>query len=207
MFICGNDANAKRVVTQFLDQFGWDTEDMGAVEAARAIEPLCMLLVHPGNRQRRLVAARVQVVGRWRCSCSRATRISTSSINTWTPKARCSGRCCAWRPVKQRPRSPCGLSMAPLTAKRRTPMGARFLIADRGRRCSSRSRGSLISAAIQRSSSRLLAGTKFFERIAAGKRCRKASVAFTRRKRQGKSSRPRAQAGSTHLRGLLPLGR
>jgi 8-hydroxy-5-deazaflavin:NADPH oxidoreductase len=40
MFICGNDANAKRVVTQFLDQFGWDTEDMGAVEAARAIEPL-----------------------------------------------------------------------------------------------------------------------------------------------------------------------
>ena len=43
MFICGNDANAKRVVTQFLDQFGWDTEDMGAVEAARAIEPLCML--------------------------------------------------------------------------------------------------------------------------------------------------------------------
>ncbi len=37
MFICGNDAGAKRVVTQILDQFGWDTEDMGAVEAARAI--------------------------------------------------------------------------------------------------------------------------------------------------------------------------
>ncbi|HME84594.1 MAG TPA: NAD(P)-binding domain-containing protein, partial [Roseiarcus sp.] len=30
MFICGNDANAKRVVAQILDQFGWDTEDMGA---------------------------------------------------------------------------------------------------------------------------------------------------------------------------------
>ena len=48
MFICGNDANAKRVVTQILDQFGWDAEDMGAVEAARAIEPLCMLWCIPG---------------------------------------------------------------------------------------------------------------------------------------------------------------
>jgi 8-hydroxy-5-deazaflavin:NADPH oxidoreductase len=48
MFICGNDANAKRVVTEILDQFGWGTEDMGAVEAARAIEPLCMLWCIPG---------------------------------------------------------------------------------------------------------------------------------------------------------------
>jgi hypothetical protein len=48
MFICGADADAKRVVTQILDQFGWDTEDMGAVEAARAIEPLCMLWCIPG---------------------------------------------------------------------------------------------------------------------------------------------------------------
>jgi 8-hydroxy-5-deazaflavin:NADPH oxidoreductase len=48
MFICGNDANAKRAVRQVLDQFGWDTEDMGAVEAARAIEPLCMLWCIPG---------------------------------------------------------------------------------------------------------------------------------------------------------------
>ncbi len=48
MFICGNDAEAKRVVSQILDQFGWDAEDMGAVEAARAIEPLCMLWCIPG---------------------------------------------------------------------------------------------------------------------------------------------------------------
>ena len=48
MFICGNDAAAKRTVTQILDQFGWDTEDMGSVEAARAIEPLCMLWCIPG---------------------------------------------------------------------------------------------------------------------------------------------------------------
>jgi 8-hydroxy-5-deazaflavin:NADPH oxidoreductase len=48
MFICGNDAGAKKTVGQILDQFGWDTEDMGAVEAARAIEPLCKLWCIPG---------------------------------------------------------------------------------------------------------------------------------------------------------------
>jgi len=48
MFICGNDAAAKGTVTQILDQFGWDTEDMGGAEAARAIEPLCMLWCIPG---------------------------------------------------------------------------------------------------------------------------------------------------------------
>jgi hypothetical protein len=48
MFICGNDAGAKAEVSGILDQFGWETEDMGAVEAARAIEPLCMLWCIPG---------------------------------------------------------------------------------------------------------------------------------------------------------------
>jgi predicted dinucleotide-binding enzyme len=48
MFICGNDAEAKSQVTKILDQFGWETEDMGAVEAARAIEPLCILWCIPG---------------------------------------------------------------------------------------------------------------------------------------------------------------
>jgi len=43
MFICGNNDGAKAVTTQILDQFGWETADMGKVEAARAIEPLCML--------------------------------------------------------------------------------------------------------------------------------------------------------------------
>jgi 8-hydroxy-5-deazaflavin:NADPH oxidoreductase len=43
MFICGNDEGAKKTVTAILDQFGWETADMGLVEAARAIEPLCML--------------------------------------------------------------------------------------------------------------------------------------------------------------------
>lgn len=48
MFIAGNDAEAKGVVKGLLDVFAWDTEDMGPVEAARAIEPLCMLWCIPG---------------------------------------------------------------------------------------------------------------------------------------------------------------
>ena len=48
MFICGNDDAAKRIVTNVLDQFGWETADMGTAEAARAIEPLCILWCIPG---------------------------------------------------------------------------------------------------------------------------------------------------------------
>ena len=51
MFICGNDAGAKAAAARILDDFGWETEDMGGVEAARAIEPLCMLWCIPGFRQ------------------------------------------------------------------------------------------------------------------------------------------------------------
>ena len=51
MFICGNDAGAKTAVRGILDQFGWETADMGAAEAARAIEPLCMLWCIPGLLQ------------------------------------------------------------------------------------------------------------------------------------------------------------
>lgn len=48
MFICGNDEAAKKTVSEILDQFGWETADMGKAEAARAIEPLCMLWCIPG---------------------------------------------------------------------------------------------------------------------------------------------------------------
>jgi predicted dinucleotide-binding enzyme len=48
MFICGDDAAAKSVITKILDQFGWETADMGPAVAARAIEPLCMLWCIPG---------------------------------------------------------------------------------------------------------------------------------------------------------------
>ncbi len=48
MFICGNDEEAKKIVTDILTVFGHETEDMGKVEAARAIEPLCILWCIPG---------------------------------------------------------------------------------------------------------------------------------------------------------------
>ncbi len=48
MFICGNDEPAKKMVKSFVELFGWVPEDMGQVEAARAIEPLCMLWCIPG---------------------------------------------------------------------------------------------------------------------------------------------------------------
>ena len=48
MFICGNDAGAKTEAREVLTQFGWDIADMGTAEAARAIEPLCMLWCIPG---------------------------------------------------------------------------------------------------------------------------------------------------------------
>jgi 8-hydroxy-5-deazaflavin:NADPH oxidoreductase len=48
MFICGNDEAAKRTASEVLESFGWDVADMGAAEAARAIEPLCILWCIPG---------------------------------------------------------------------------------------------------------------------------------------------------------------
>jgi len=48
MFICGDSADAKAEAVAILTQFGWETEDMGGVEAARAIEPLCILWCIPG---------------------------------------------------------------------------------------------------------------------------------------------------------------
>ena len=51
MFICGNNDAAKASVREVLTQFGWETADMGAAQAARAIEPLCMLWCIPGFRE------------------------------------------------------------------------------------------------------------------------------------------------------------
>lgn len=48
MFIAGNNSDAKKSVSEILNTFGWETEDMGTVEAARAIEPLCILWCIPG---------------------------------------------------------------------------------------------------------------------------------------------------------------
>ena len=48
MFLCGNDEAAKTEVAAILTQFGWGPEDMGAVESARALEPLVQLWCLPG---------------------------------------------------------------------------------------------------------------------------------------------------------------
>jgi predicted dinucleotide-binding enzyme len=48
MFIAGNNDAAKADVKKILAQFGWEWEDMGRAEAARAIEPLCILWCIPG---------------------------------------------------------------------------------------------------------------------------------------------------------------
>lgn len=53
MFICGNDAEAKREVSELLRRLGWDVADMGTAKGARAIEPLCQLWCIPGFRENR----------------------------------------------------------------------------------------------------------------------------------------------------------
>jgi len=43
MFICGDHIESKKTVTQILDSFGWETADMGTLDAAGSIESLCIL--------------------------------------------------------------------------------------------------------------------------------------------------------------------
>ena len=80
--------------------------------------------------------------------------------------------------------------------ERRTPMGARFFIADRGRRCSSRSRGISDLCCDTNIELEVVGANECFERIAGGH-----EEETTR-----KSSRPRAQAGSTHRVVYFRLG-
>jgi predicted dinucleotide-binding enzyme len=48
MFVCGDSEEAKREVAGVLEQFGHEPCDMGGAQAARAIEPLCILWCIPG---------------------------------------------------------------------------------------------------------------------------------------------------------------
>jgi len=50
MFMGGDDANAKKQVTEILTAFGWNTIDLGGIEASRMLEPLCILWVTYGIR-------------------------------------------------------------------------------------------------------------------------------------------------------------
>lgn len=53
MFIAGNDAAAKTEATRILSELGWSAEDVGKVEAARAIEPLCQLWCARGTASKK----------------------------------------------------------------------------------------------------------------------------------------------------------
>ena len=48
MFIAGNDAAAKKLVSQVCDAFGWGMIDLGGIEASRHLEPMCMVWVLHG---------------------------------------------------------------------------------------------------------------------------------------------------------------
>ncbi len=50
MFICGDDASAKQVVAGICKNFGWGVVDVGGIEGARLLEPLCILWVEYGLR-------------------------------------------------------------------------------------------------------------------------------------------------------------
>jgi len=50
MFIAGNDDDAKKTVVGILTQFGWPAIDIGGIEGARLLEPLCILWVVCGMR-------------------------------------------------------------------------------------------------------------------------------------------------------------
>jgi 8-hydroxy-5-deazaflavin:NADPH oxidoreductase len=45
MFICGNDDGAKKQVTELLQEFGWNTTDIGGIEGSRYLEAMCMVWV------------------------------------------------------------------------------------------------------------------------------------------------------------------
>lgn len=48
MFLAGNDADAKKLVSQVCDAFGWGVIDLGGIEASRYLEPMCMTWVLHG---------------------------------------------------------------------------------------------------------------------------------------------------------------
>ncbi len=45
MFICGNDAQAKTTVRELLAKFGWNTIDVGGIDASHYLEAMCLVWV------------------------------------------------------------------------------------------------------------------------------------------------------------------
>jgi predicted dinucleotide-binding enzyme len=46
MFVCGNDVGAKKTVGEIVKGFGWGVVDVGGMDGARLLEPLCILWVN-----------------------------------------------------------------------------------------------------------------------------------------------------------------
>jgi 8-hydroxy-5-deazaflavin:NADPH oxidoreductase len=57
MFFCGNDAGAKKEVADILTDFGWETIDLGGIEAARVLEPMCWAWVMSGMKTGKWMSA------------------------------------------------------------------------------------------------------------------------------------------------------
>jgi 8-hydroxy-5-deazaflavin:NADPH oxidoreductase len=49
MFIAGNDADAKKIVTQVSEAWGWDVADLGGIESSRWLEAMCMAWLAYGS--------------------------------------------------------------------------------------------------------------------------------------------------------------
>jgi hypothetical protein len=50
MFLCGNDDDAKKIVGQVCEAFGWGVVDIGGIEGSRQLEPMCIVWVSHGIR-------------------------------------------------------------------------------------------------------------------------------------------------------------
>jgi predicted dinucleotide-binding enzyme len=50
MFLCGNDEDAKKIVSQICDAFGWGVIDIGDIEGARYLEAMCLTWVLYGMK-------------------------------------------------------------------------------------------------------------------------------------------------------------
>jgi 8-hydroxy-5-deazaflavin:NADPH oxidoreductase len=50
MFLCGNESEAKTTVARICRDFGWPVIDIGGIEGARLLEPICILWVLYGIR-------------------------------------------------------------------------------------------------------------------------------------------------------------
>ncbi|MGZ5428166.1 MAG: NADPH-dependent F420 reductase, partial [Thermoanaerobaculia bacterium] len=48
MFLCGNDEVARKTAVEICRAFGWNVIDLGGLDGARLLEPMCILWVKFG---------------------------------------------------------------------------------------------------------------------------------------------------------------